>query len=128
MRILLADDQPKVRFALHVLLEQRPEVIVVGEAGDADVLMTILKSAQPDVLLLDWTLPGLSELGSISSLREYNSKLIIIALSGRPELGQATLEAGANAFVSKIDSPDRLIATITKCQNQFDKSQTEAKR
>jgi DNA-binding NarL/FixJ family response regulator len=109
-------------------LEQRPEVIVVGESGDADELMTLLKSAQPDVLILDWTLPGLSELGSISSLREFNPELIIIALSGRPELGQATLEAGANAFVSKIDSPDRLIATITECQNQFDKSQTDVNR
>ena len=60
MRILLADDQPKVRFALRALLEQQPGLKVVGEAVNADDLVTQTQESCPDVLLLDWELPGLA--------------------------------------------------------------------
>jgi DNA-binding NarL/FixJ family response regulator len=127
MRILLADDQQKVRFALHVLLEQRPEVLVVGEAKDADELLAILNPTRPELLILDWTLPGLTEIGSIPALRKKKSDLYIIALSSRPELGKNAIEAGANAFISKIDPPDRLLATVAECQSHIDQSRHSAR-
>jgi DNA-binding NarL/FixJ family response regulator len=58
MRILLADDQPKVRFALRVLLERQPGLKVVGEAADADDLLAQMETACPDLVLLAWELPG----------------------------------------------------------------------
>ena len=60
MRVLLADDQVKVRFALRVLLERQPDVAVVGEASDARELVDQLAATRPDALLLDWELPGLA--------------------------------------------------------------------
>ena len=123
MRILLADDQPKVCFALRVLLNQRPELIVVGEAGDTDELLAQLASTQADVVVLDWLLPGLPEAGSLEALRAIRPGLLVIALSGRPELGQAALDAGADAFISKIDPPDQLLATVDRCQERVDHPQ-----
>jgi len=125
MKILLADNQPNVRFALHVLLEWRPELIVVDEVADADELFARLAISNPQVLMLDWLLPGLSDSGSLPALRDVCPNLIIIVMSGRPELSQEALDAGADAFISKIDPPEKLWTTIERCQEQLNHKKLE---
>ena len=118
MHILLADDRPKVRFALRVLLEQQPGLKVVGEAADAEALLALAKEACPDLVLLGWEWPGLRAGDLLSALREVCPDLFVIALSGRPEARRAALAAGADAFVSKTDLPERLLAAIADCCRQ----------
>jgi len=115
MRILLADDQPRVRFALRVLLEQQPGFEVVGKAADAEDLLAQAQATYPDLVLLGWELPGLAATDSLSALRGICAHLVVIALSGRPEARRAALAAGADAFVSKADPPERLLAAIDDC-------------
>jgi DNA-binding NarL/FixJ family response regulator len=122
MRILLADAQPNVRYALHVLLANRPKLNLAGDATDAYELMSRLTADDPDMLILDWMLPGLDEVGSIATLRDIRPDMIIIALSGRPELGHAAIKAGADAFVSKIDPPERLLTAIDRFLSQNDRT------
>ncbi|MCP4542207.1 MAG: response regulator transcription factor [Chloroflexi bacterium] len=112
MRILLADHRSKVRFALRALLEQRPGVAVVDEAVDAEDLLAQIKVACPDLVLLDWKLQGLPAIGLLPTLRRVCPRACVIVLSGRPEAREAALTAGADAFVSKVDSPERLLAAI----------------
>ena len=111
MRILLADHRSRVRFAMRALLEQRPGWDIVGEAADAKSLIAQVGSSCPDVVLLDWKLRGLMA-DSLLTLRQACPGMHVIALSGRPEEREAALEAGVDAFVSKVDSPERLLATI----------------
>ncbi|MGD2049956.1 MAG: response regulator transcription factor [Chloroflexota bacterium] len=125
MRVILADDQPKVRFALRVLLESKPEIFVISEATDAQELVGQIESGKPDMVILDWQLPGLSDIGFISALRKDQEDLFILVLSGRPELGRAALEAGADNFLSKIDPPDGLLATVRELQEQLTGKQKE---
>ncbi len=112
MRILLADDQPVVRFALRVLLERQPGMLVVGEAWDVTGLLAAAQAADPHLVLLDWELPGMGAARVLAALRKARPDLLVIALSGRPEARQAALAEGANAFVSKADPPDSLLAAI----------------
>jgi DNA-binding NarL/FixJ family response regulator len=112
MRILLADHRSEVRYALRALLGQRPGLNVVGEAVDANTLMAHVGIACPDLVLLDWRLHGLAALNLLPALRGICPKVVVIALSGRPEERQAALDAGVDAFVSKADPPERLLATI----------------
>jgi DNA-binding NarL/FixJ family response regulator len=116
MRIVLADIQPKVRFALRVLLERQPELEVVGEATDTEELLTQIKSTGPDLVLFDWELPGRAASVSIATWREIRPQLFIVALSGHPEVRQAALAAGADAFVSKTEPPEWLLAAIDNCR------------
>jgi DNA-binding NarL/FixJ family response regulator len=116
MRIVLADDQSKVLFALHTLLKRYRDFVIVGEASNADELILLTSEIDPDLIILDWQLPGLKKIGSLSAIRDCRSNLVIIVLSGRPELSQLALDAGADAFVSKIDPPERLIGTIARFQ------------
>jgi len=112
MRILLADNLPKVRFALRVLLEQQPGLEVVGEAADAQDLLAQVQATAPDLVLLHWRLPGLTAADLLSTLREAFSSLLVIVLSAQSEARHAALAAGADAFVSKADPPEQLLAAV----------------
>jgi DNA-binding NarL/FixJ family response regulator len=69
MHILIADDQPKVRFALRVLLGRQPGCKVMGEAVNAEDLLAQSKTACPDLVLLGWELPGLAAIDPLTALR-----------------------------------------------------------
>lgn len=117
MRILLADEQAKVRFALRVLLEQQPGLEVMGEAVDGQGLLALVDAVSPDVVLVDWKLPGLSGGQLLASLQNGNPDLAIIVLSPRMEARQAALDAGAAAFVCKCDAPQQLLAAISRIRS-----------
>ena len=112
MRVLLADDQTRVRSALQILLKQEPGVTVVGEAGEAKGLLAQIRTTHPDLVLLDWGLPDLATIGSVPALHTACSNLSVIVLSGRPEVRQEALAAGADEFVSKVDPPEQLLLAI----------------
>ena len=117
MRILIADDQTKVRFALRVLLQRQPTFEVVGEATNAEELCAQVEANCPDVVLLDWELPGLTPDELLAGLRRMCPGVAVIALSGRLEARQTVLDAGAHAFVCKCDSPQQLLKAIEQCKS-----------
>jgi DNA-binding NarL/FixJ family response regulator len=118
MRILLADKQPQVRFALRVLLERQSGYEVVGEAVNTDDLLSQTKISRPDLVLLDWDLPGLAKIGSIAPLKRHCPHLFVAVLSGRLEARHAALSAGADTFVSKSEPPEILLAAIKSYQRK----------
>lgn len=111
MRVLLADDEPKVRSALRLILEQLKEVESVDEVTDARALEERLKQTPPDLLLIDWELPGLHPVANINELRRLWAFKVIV-MSGRCTIPPEGMYLGADAFVSKCESPDRLFATL----------------
>lgn len=112
MRILLADDQLHVRSALQILLKQEPNLYVVGEAGDAESLLAQVQAVSPDMVLVDFELPGLALSDLVAKLHTLCPSMLIIALSGRLESPAAALTAGVDGFISKIDPPERLVALL----------------
>jgi DNA-binding NarL/FixJ family response regulator len=116
MRLLLADDRARTRFALSALLRQQAGLVVVGEAAHAAELLARAGETAPDVVLLGWDLPGLPAAELPAALRRACPGARLIVLSSRPEARQAALAAGADAFVSKIDPPERLLAAISACR------------
>jgi DNA-binding NarL/FixJ family response regulator len=112
MRILLADDQPRVRQALRLLLEQEQWASVVGEAAEAQSLLAQVEEVQPDLVLLDWSLHRSENPDLLPALRRCCPGLAVVVLSGQPEAEQEALDAGADAFVSKADPPEQLLAAI----------------
>lgn len=114
MQVILADDQAKVRSALRLVLEEQSGVKVIGEAVDATGLLDWVRATSPDLVLLDWELPGIHS-GLVATLHQLCPQLKIIALSGRPQAGRAALDAGVDAFVSKGDPPERLLAAMDGC-------------
>jgi CheY-like chemotaxis protein len=116
VRVLLADDDVHVRSALRLLLEQEPDLCIVGESTAAPDLADQIARTQPGLILLDWELPGLRADGFLARLRVVRPQVRLIALSGRPEQRRDALEAGADAFICKGDSPEALISTVRALQ------------
>lgn len=110
--ILIADDQPQVRRPLRLLLEQELGANVVGEAAVAKALIAQVSAGCPDLVLLDWGLPGMAAEDLLIALRQTCTVLAVIVLSGQPKAEQDALDAEADAFVSKVDPPERLLAAI----------------
>jgi DNA-binding NarL/FixJ family response regulator len=110
VRIFLADDEAPVRSALRLLLEQEPGLAVVGEAGAADQAVAAVAAMRPQLVLLDWHLAGRDGRALVKRLHAAAGKIIV--LSGRPEDRAAAQAAGADAFVSKGDPPERLLAAV----------------
>jgi DNA-binding NarL/FixJ family response regulator len=111
MQVIVADDETKVRSALQLLLEQEVGLQVAGEAIDMAELLSRVASSGPELLLLDWELPGLTA-DHLETLRSRHPRLQIIALSGRPDARRAALVAGVDDFISKGSSPDLLLTAI----------------
>ncbi|MCP4541986.1 MAG: response regulator transcription factor [Chloroflexi bacterium] len=125
MRILLADNQPKVRLALQLLLAQEEGICVVGEAANAEGLFTQIEATRPDLVLLDWDLPGGPMVDLLSVLNNTYPALSVIALSWRLEMGHEALDAGADAFISKADPPEQLLAAISSLDQEANASTGE---
>lgn len=100
-RVLLADDLNSVRSSLRLLLEQRTNAQVVGEAADALGLLLLLEQTSADVVFLDWELPGLPASHLLRLLHYEHPSLSIIAMSSRPEAREKALSAGVAAFLNK---------------------------
>ena len=118
--VLIADSRAHARSAMRLLLAQEPDVVVMGEAADMDTAVSAIAACHPDVVLLDWELPGKSPGqngdSAVGGLRAASPELFVIALSGLPEARQEALAAGADAFVSKGDPPEKLLAAIEACR------------
>jgi len=112
MLILIADDEAKVRSALRLLLEQEEDLHVVGEAVDLQSLCSLADSFKPDLILLDLELPGLQPALHLLHLQKSIPSTRIIALSGRTSRHEIPLRTGIDAFVSKGDPPERVLAAV----------------
>ncbi len=112
MRILLADHELNVRFALRALLERQLGLQVVGAASRPEFLLDQVRVNCPDLILFDWSFQDSVEVDLLSALRVACPDVAVIALSGRPEARHPALAAGVDAFVSKTDSPDQLLSVL----------------
>jgi DNA-binding NarL/FixJ family response regulator len=115
MRILIADDQERVRFALRVLLAQQSGLEVVGEVSNGEALLALASTVAADLALVDWELPRLAGAGGLPGIHRSVPALQIVVLSSRPGVRQAALAMGGAAFVSKGEPPERLLTVIRRC-------------
>ena len=112
MRILIADRQAATRSALRMLLQEEDGLTVVGEAADSENLLSQMVSAHPDIVLLDWDLPGAPIQTLLSAIRASGNHTYVVVLSGHQEDARNALAAGADAFVSKANPPTQLVAAV----------------
>lgn len=114
MRIFIADRQPRVRYGLRVLLEQQPGWKVSGEAANVQELLESIQDDCPDLILLDWELPGTTAPDLLLKLRTYCPNLFVVSMSAHPSAQQLAKQAGADDFASKIEPAEKLIGMIHK--------------
>ena len=112
MNILLADDNPEVRSALRLLLEQEPVSASIMEVLDSQDLLNYVRKICPVAVLLDWELPGSRKSDLLNALRSHCPEMKVIALSSKYEACREALAAGVDAFISKSEPAELVLTTL----------------
>jgi DNA-binding NarL/FixJ family response regulator len=114
LRVVLADDHTMVREAIAQALAGTGRVDVVGQAATGDEAVAIVTAASPppDVLLLDYTMPGLLAPQVIERLRGVDVRVLVLTLHENPLYATKALEAGAAGYVLKTASIPELLAGV----------------
>ena len=114
IRIFLIDDQAMIRAAFRSLLDRQDGMQVVGDAGDPREAIAQVEGMQPDVVLLDIAMPGLSGIDVIPRLRKVHPSTRILMMTnheGENFVRQA-LQEGADGYLSKDSDPQELVLAV----------------
>jgi DNA-binding NarL/FixJ family response regulator len=113
-RVLLADDHTLVRAGIRALLEKLPGVEVAGEASDGREVVDLIKVYQPDVVLMDISMPGLNGLQALARItRDFPQvRVIILSMHHTDEYVLQALKSGASAYLLKRAATAELPAAL----------------
>lgn len=114
MRVLVADAHREVRWALRTVIGEEPGLTVVGEVSDAVHLLDQAQDLHCDLVLLEWELGGPTGEELLADLGTLDRPCRVVVLSRQLEARGAALAAGADAFVSKADAPEQLLAVLRR--------------
>ena len=114
MRTYIVTDQPQLQSAIQFLLDHQPHFSVVDSIDPKNFILPQIEAAPPELILLDWDMLGQAtiELLEMLSLLEEQPKVLVFSL--RPEVERVALQAGANVFICKSDSPEKLVKVLRK--------------
>ena len=120
LRILLADDHEVVRRGLRALLDGQPGWQVVGEACDGRQAIEKTQQLNPDVVVLDITMPQLSGLEAAKRILADapRTKLVFFTMHSSEQMVYEALNAGAHGYVLKSDAANDLIHAVESTQQQ----------
>jgi CheY-like chemotaxis protein len=129
-RTLLIDDADDLRLLLRMVLESSGRYEVVGEAADGEAGVREARATEPDVVLLDLSMPRMDGLEALPHLQRVAPGARVIVLSGFAEgkTAAAALAAGASAYIEKGVAPDELLAQIDAAGSSPERTVTETPR
>jgi len=113
VHFLVADDHEIMRNGLRELLEREPDWVVSGEASTGRQAVAMAIELKPDVVILDILMPELSGLDAARQIRRaLSAGILLISTSDAGDVEQEVLEAGADGYVGKAESAERLIDMV----------------
>ena len=113
LRLLVADDHDVVRKGVRTLLEEQPGWEVAAEASDGREAVEKAKLVQPDVTILDLSMPELNGLEAAREiLKTVSTKVLILTMYDSDPLIRQTLEAGARGYLLKSDAGRDLVSAV----------------
>ena len=114
VRVMIVDDHPMTRDGLAHMINHQPDMIVSGEAESAAQALGALETNEPDLMLVDITLPGKSGLELIKDIKAMHPGLPVLVVSMHDEslYADRVLRAGARGYISKHEGGEKLMGAI----------------
>lgn len=114
IRVVIADDHRVVRDGLRYLLDQEPDVEVVGEAADGMQALRVTAATRPDVLLLDLYMPGLDGHGVLTTLPDspHQPAVVVLTSATDDEHLVRAVHAGATSYLLKTAAAEDVISAV----------------
>lgn len=113
-RILIIDDHPLLRQGLALSIEEDPSLEVVGQAADAEEALAAFDTLDPDLAVVDVSLPGMSGLELIKHLLAIKPELLVLVVSRHDEAlyAERAIRAGARGYVMKLEAGDKILEAV----------------
>lgn len=118
MDILVVDDRSRTRQSLRVLLKTLPDVSQIREAKNGEQAVKLVSELLPDLIVIDAKMPEMDGVQATRLIKQRWPQVKVILLSMYPEYQESGRQAGADAFVSKGQPPEVLLATISEVMEQ----------
>lgn len=115
LKVLVADDHDEFRRVVHKYLDRLPNIAVVGEATDGKEVVEQVERLQPDVVLMDISMPRQSGLEATRIIKQRwpDTKVVIATMHDNPLYRLQASEARADDFVVKSSLKSKLVATLS---------------
>lgn len=112
--IILAEDHVRFREAIKKIIDEIPGITVMGEVGEGDELFELLETTQPDLILLDISMPNLRAMKATQAIKAGypNVKVIIMVMDGENEYVAHAMAAGADGLLLKQNAATDLRTAI----------------
>jgi DNA-binding NarL/FixJ family response regulator len=118
IRVVIADDQPMIRLGLRMILDEEPDLVTVGEAGDGTEAVAVARRTGADVLLLDIRMPGTDGIEATRQVRADPAlaalRVVVLTTFDDEEYVTGALRAGADAFLLKDTDPGTLVSAVRR--------------
>ena len=114
IRVLIADDQPLVRSGFRMVIEERPDLELAGEASDGAQAIELARELDPDVILMDVRMPNLDGVEATRHLVDagIRARVLVLTTFDLDEYVYAAIRAGASGFLLKDVEPAELVDAI----------------
>lgn len=116
IKILIADDHAIVREGLKQIVAQEKDLLVTGEAENANSLMELLQKEKWSLVILDINMPGKSGLEALKDIKQLypNLPVLILTMFSEDQYGIRAIKAGASGYLKKVSAPTELVIAIRK--------------
>lgn len=114
IRVVLVDDHNILRSGLRMLIDAQLDMVVVGEEGDGRKAIDLIQQLNPDVVLMDLTLPGLDGIMATRRIKEQvpETKVLVLTMHEDAAYLKEAIEAGASGYIVKRAADNELLSAI----------------
>jgi DNA-binding NarL/FixJ family response regulator len=118
-KILIVDDHPILRKGLSMVINQEPDLMVIGEAEDAQTGLEMIESLMPDLVIVDLSLPGVDGIELIKSikLRYRDLPALVVSMHDESLFAERALRAGARGYIMKQEAVENMLIAIRRVLN-----------
>ncbi|MCE7987829.1 MAG: DNA-binding response regulator [Caldilinea sp. CFX5] len=116
VQVFIVEDHPIIRQSYALILQRETDITICGEADSGEAALLQIPHVAPDIVLVDFSLPGMNGLEFVQHLRKEHPTLATIVISGHKEetFIEEILAAGATDYIVKEQAPQSLLATIRR--------------
>ena len=113
-KILLVDDHPLLRTGLAMTLDDEPDFEIVGQAADAEEALDVVDRLDPDLVVVDLSLPGMGGIELVKHLQTIRPQTRTLVVSRHDEslYAERAVRAGAKGYVSKLEAGEKIVAAV----------------